>query len=89
MRYCRSNQWSQFRINLGIYWCFLKQKYLDENMVILEPITDLTYEELVKIMDAVRLLNKTDPEIYKKDKDGIDTKVNDLFNKIVFGNLMS
>ena len=67
----------------------LKQKYLDENMVILEPITDLTYEELVKIMDAVRLLNKTDPEIYKKDKDGIDTKVNDLFNKIVFGNLMS
>lgn len=67
----------------------LKKKHLDEDSIIFEPNGDLTYEEIVKIMDAVRMLDRTDEAIFKTNKDGIDEKVKDLFNKIIFGNLMS
>lgn len=67
----------------------LKQRHKDEKMIIFEPQVDIEYEIIVEIMDAVRMLNNTDEAIFKKDKDGIDVKVEELFNKIVFGNLMS
>lgn len=67
----------------------LKKKHASEDSIIFEPVGDLTYEEIVKIMDAVRVLNKTDDAIFKTNKDGIDEKVEDLFNKIIFSNLMS
>ena len=35
----------------------LKKDHLDENTIIFEPVGDLTYDEIVKIMDAVRVLN--------------------------------
>jgi biopolymer transport protein ExbD len=67
----------------------LKKKHPDEDSIIFEPHGDLTYEEIVKIMDAVRMLNKMDEAIFKTNKDGIDEKVKELFQKILFGNLMS
>ena len=67
----------------------IKKKNVNEEDITLEPVVDLKYEEIVKIMDAVRLLNNTDDTIFKKDKDGIDTELKTLFSKIVFGNLMS
>jgi biopolymer transport protein ExbD len=67
----------------------IKKQHVDEDTIIFEPVGDLTYEEIVKVMDAVRQLNKTDEAIYKTNKDGIDEKVNTLFSKIVFSNLMS
>lgn len=67
----------------------LKKANLDEESVILEPIADLTYEDIVGIMDAVRLLRNTDEAIFKKNKDGIDEKIKLLFPQILFGNLMS
>lgn len=67
----------------------LKKAHLDENSIILEPLADLTYEEIVSIMDAVRLLRNTDEAIFKKNKDGLDEKVKLLFSQILFGNLMS
>lgn len=67
----------------------LKKQHIDENSIILEPEGDLTYEEIVKIMDTVRKLNKTDEAIYKPNKDGIDEKLKELFSKIIFSNLMS
>jgi biopolymer transport protein ExbD len=67
----------------------LKKKYIDEDSIIFEPMGDLTYEELVKIMDAVRMLKRTDDAIFKTNKEGIDEKVKDLFSKIIFSNLMS
>ena len=67
----------------------VKKSHVNENTLIFEPSNELTYEEIVKIMDAVRMLNKTDEAIYKKNKDGIDEKVKELFSKIVFSNLMS
>lgn len=67
----------------------LKKQHVDEDSIIFEPVGDLTYEEIVKVMDAVRVLNKTDDAIFKPNKEGIDEKVKDLFNKIIFSNLMS
>lgn len=67
----------------------IKKQHVDEETIIFEPIGDLTYEEIVKIMDAVRMLNKTDEAIFKTNKDGIDEKVKSLFSKIIFSNLMS
>jgi|SRR5690606_17743608 len=67
----------------------LKKKHVDENTILFDPHGDLTYEEIVKIMDAVRMLKRTDEAIYRKNKDGIDEKVQDLFSKIIFSNLMS
>jgi biopolymer transport protein ExbD len=67
----------------------LKKNNIDENSIILEPVGDLTYEEIVKIMDSVRKLEKTDEAIYKKNQDGIDERLKELFSKIIFSNLMS
>lgn len=67
----------------------LKKQHTDEDSIIFEPVGDLTYEEIVKIMDAVRMLNKTDEAIFKTNKDGIDEKIKELFNKIIFSNLMT
>ena len=67
----------------------LKKRHKEEKMIVFMPKVDLSYEIIVNIMDAVRILEKTDDAIFLKDKDGIDVKVNELFNKIVFGNLMS
>lgn len=67
----------------------LKQRNKDERSVILEPLIDIEYEVIVKIMDAVRLFRNTDEKIFIKDKDGIDTPAKYLFDKIVFGNIRS
>lgn len=71
------------------YFVNLKKEHVDEDSLIFEPIGDLTYEELVRVMDAVRMLNRTDEAIFKTNKDGIDEKVKNLFDKIIFSNLMS
>ena len=60
-----------------------------EKTAILEPMIDITYEEIVKIMDALRVVRKTDESIYIKNKDGIDEKVKVLFDNIVFANIIS
>jgi biopolymer transport protein ExbD len=67
----------------------LKKSNIDEESIILQPEWDIAYDEIIKIMDTVRLLKNTDDAIFKKDKDGIDQKVKTLFAKIIFGNLMS
>lgn len=67
----------------------LKKSHPDEESVIFEPVGDLTYEEIVKIMDAVRMLKNTDEAIFRKNKEGIDERIKTLFSKIIFSNLMS
>jgi biopolymer transport protein ExbD len=76
-------------LSLHDYLVNLKKQNVNENSIIFEPRIDLTYEDIVKIMDSVRMLKKTDDSIFKKDKDGIDVQVQELFQKIVFGNIMS
>tara|TARA_R110002049_G_scaffold267551_2_gene443916 strand:+ start:1106 stop:1633 length:528 start_codon:yes stop_codon:yes gene_type:complete len=67
----------------------LKNRNLKEETVIFEPIVDLTYEEIVKIMDAARELRNTDPALFAKDKDGVEMRLKALFPKIIFGNIQS
>jgi len=67
----------------------IKKQHLDENSIIFEPVGDVTYEEIVKIMDACRMLNNTDEAIFKTNKEGLDEKVKELFSTIMFSNLMS
>ena len=67
----------------------LKKSHLSEETVILEPMVDLKYEEIIEIMDSIRSLRNTDGTFFKKDKDGIDVQLKTLFSKIIFGNLMS
>ena len=74
---------------LHSYLLNLKKRHVQENTVILEPIVDISYEELINIMDSIRIVRKTDPAIFIKDKDGLDQRVNTLFDKIVFGNIQS
>lgn len=66
----------------------IKKRNLNEDMIILEPQAELTYEELVQIMDEARTLRETDEALYQKDKQGLDLKIATLFPQIVFGNLM-
>lgn len=67
----------------------IKRKNTTENVIVFEPIVDLTYEEIVEIMDTVRLMKNTDDSIMVKGKDGLDQPTRTLFHKIMFGNLMS
>ena len=67
----------------------IKQRNQKENTVILEPIANLDYEELIIVMDSIRMLNKTDPSFYNKDKDGLDKKSESLFSNIIFGNIQT
>lgn len=67
----------------------LKRSNPKDKDAILEPVIDINYEELVKIMDSIRMLNSTDEEIYTKDKDGLDVREKELFSEIIFGNIQS
>jgi biopolymer transport protein ExbD len=67
----------------------IKKQNVNEDSIIFEPVGDLTYEEIVKIMDAVRMLKKTDDSIMRPNKEGIDEPMKTLFDKIIFANLMS
>jgi biopolymer transport protein ExbD len=69
------------------YLVGLKKKWINDEDAIFEPKINLTYEELVEVMDAVRMMKNTDDSIYKKNKDGMEEKVKTLFSKIVFSDL--
>ena len=67
----------------------LKKKHMSEETVVLEPEFDLEYNQIIKIMDSIRILRPTDEALFKDDKNGISTKLETLFNNIIFGNIMS
>ena len=74
--------------SLHNYLVELKSKYKEEKTIIMEPLHDITYEQIVKIMDSVRMFRKTDPKITIQ-KNGIDIFVEELFDDIIFGNIQS
>ncbi len=67
----------------------IKKRYKSEKTIIFEPRVNISYEDLIKIMDAVRLFKRTDESLFMKDKDGVDFKIKELFSNIVFGNIQS
>ena len=71
------------------YLLGIKKSNLNEKTIIFEPIYDLSYDGIIKIMDAVRLLRNTDPAFYRKEKGGVNVRVSELFNNIIFGNIQS
>ncbi|MBT3981115.1 MAG: biopolymer transporter ExbD [Bacteriovoracaceae bacterium] len=75
--------------SLHSYLVNLKKRYIQEDSVILEPLVNISYEKIVKIMDTVRTLKNTDDALYKVNKSGIEERLKLLFDKIIFGNLMS
>ena len=74
------------------YLIKLKTEFPEERSFILDPKVNLRYEEIVKIMDSVRQLKKTDPAFFSKKgtpPDTFDERHFFLFDKIVFGNIES
>ena len=71
------------------YLISLRQQHPDEKTIIFEPEIDIEYIKLVEVMDAVKILNDTDPAFFEKDKDGLDVKKQYLFDNIIFGNIQT
>ena len=67
----------------------LKKSHANERSLVLEPIIDINYETIVKIMDSVRMYRNTDEKAWYKDKTGVDVQAKTLFDQIVFGNIRS
>ncbi len=67
----------------------IKKANAKERSLILEPIVDVDYEALVKIMDTIRMYRNTDDKVWYKDKAGVDIQAKHLFDQIVFGNIRS
>ena len=80
----------EYNLNLlHDYIIAVKRKNLNERTITLEPKNSIEYEQLVKIMDSVRTIRNTDPSFYIKTKDGMDQKIEILFDDIIFGNIKS
>jgi len=68
----------------------IKQQFPAEHKVILVPFAAANYDMLVAVMDALRMVEPTDPPIYAKDeRTGNDAAVKQLFPDVLFGNLLS
>ncbi|MCB9062131.1 MAG: biopolymer transporter ExbD [Halobacteriovoraceae bacterium] len=73
--------------SLHNYLVNLKKRFKKEKSIILEPLIDIEFQNLVNIMDAVRMFRTTDDSIYIRGNDGVDQKIEELFSNIVFGNI--
>ncbi|MCO5142135.1 MAG: biopolymer transporter ExbD [Oligoflexia bacterium] len=67
----------------------IKQQFPEEKTIVFMPTPEVKYDELVQIMDAVRVLTKTDPPLFVKGEDGIDRPEEHLFGNVIFGNVLS
>ena len=68
----------------------IRQQFPKEKNIVFMPAADVKYDDLVQLMDATRLLTKTDPAMPTfKDKDGVDRVDSFLFPTVVFGNVIS
>ena len=65
----------------------IKKNNLSERTIILEPSKSVDYEMIVRIMDEVMLLRRTDEALFTKDKSGIDVRIKYLFDDIIFETL--
>ncbi len=67
----------------------IRQQFPNEKNIVFLPAADVKYDDLVQLMDASRLLSKTDPSFYLKGEDGVDKPDEYLFPNVVFGNVIS
>lgn len=67
----------------------IKQQFPNENKVVIAPAGSINYETIINSMDAIRLLEQTDPPIYVKNKTtSVDEPVKMLFPDVIFGNIL-
>ena len=68
----------------------VKQKFPQETQVVFVPTAAMNYDTIVAMMDAIRVLEPTDPPIFAPNpQTGTDEPLKALFPQIVFGNLLS
>lgn len=67
----------------------IKKQFVTEKTIVFMPSAGVKYEEIVKLMDASRKIEKTDESIYAKGEGDVTTVVTDLFPDVVFGNIVS
>jgi len=67
----------------------IKQKFPNEDKIILVPKSATSYDEIVSLIDAAKNLDKTDPVIVvKNEKTQVQEQAKYLFGEVVFGNLL-
>ncbi len=67
----------------------IKRQFIEENKVVLVPTASTSYDVLVAVMDALRVLEPTDPALFKPNSQtGNDEPVKALFPEVIFGNLL-
>jgi len=66
----------------------LIKKNRDEDSIIFMPKANISYEDLIKVMDSVRHLSDME-DIWRKNANGEDEKVTKLFDNIIFGDTQS
>src|SRR5690606_12560220 len=68
----------------------LRQQFPKDKTVVFMPTGDIKYDDIVQIMDSVRMLLKTDPPFYVTDETtGVDKPDEYLFPNVIFGNVIS
>ena len=71
----------------------IRTQFPHEKGIVFFPAADVKYDDLVQIMDATRLLQKTDPPLpnYKEVVNGVEVERTEqfVFPNVVFGNVIS
>lgn len=67
----------------------VKQRFPAEAQIVFVPTSAMNYDTMVSLMDAMRVLEPTDPPIFAPNpQTGTDEALKQLFPQIVFGNLL-
>lgn len=67
----------------------IKKGFEKENKIVFMPTGAVKYNEIVQLMDAVRLRAKTDEMAVIKDANGVDKADPYIFSEVIFGNVIS
>jgi biopolymer transport protein ExbD len=67
----------------------IKKTFPFENKIVLVPSAGTTYDVLISVMDVSRLIDPTDPPLFRMNPDTkIDEPIKQLFSDVIFGNLL-
>jgi biopolymer transport protein ExbD len=67
----------------------IKRQYPYETKIIIVPYAGVSYDNLIATMDAMRMMEPTDPALFRKNQTtGVDEAVKALFPEVIFGNLL-
>jgi biopolymer transport protein ExbD len=67
----------------------IKHQFPQESKIVIVPYSGVTYDTLITTMDAMRMMDPTDPPFFVKNATtGIDESVKTLFPEVIFGNLL-